>query len=1765
MHVSTTLTQRWLDNLARVHGVNVHGIWGLDWSIALLRPDAISPELTARFARVAQLIGHTQAAAFARQSIRLLAATNGTWPEIVTAAPADAPLPTGQGFFLLPQKDRAAWGQTLGVAKEIIRPTWARVTAARIGMEPQAARLSRTDMAVFVSITSFFYLFILLSAWFWWRFRALRGKKKPEAVLGQLVPDAVMQRAEERWAKHVLGVQTPSTAEHTRFSNATVEQNFLMQLRAIYKLVLEWRRQENGWGEDDPRLAEDENDDWLNGLDEFASLVGIYMRWVIKAGTKDGFTRAEFLQENEDSNHIWSRLVMYFGEYYWAMLTLLSGYQSVVTYDDKADYYGKFSKLLDTMGIRQRDRGFDARKLFNYPANPLALDLLVLQKPGLTLEKVLLEVSLKLKVPYTHAVSLIEKYKQFKRREHPYPLHPYTIEFAKILPHFLLMGLGALVLFNQSRGESPIVPYLWSVLTDFTLQQPGRSLAWALPLFTGCLLTVLAYFARIYRFEGSMLPRGRPEMIWDVTVTSLFVKSHDVLPKIKPGTRWNPEGYEQIGWALRAIGFFGLGWALLDLRAPSFATFLIVKGVLAMLAFVEVAAIVLPIAMTIVSKALQDRVVRNPNCWGITRFLNQLNFTATRPASPLWLAIKYHAQPSVPSGSFWGLAQALVFYFVLGAVFFTVGVVLCQEMFPLWFTDKYLAAADWRLILGGLFFWNTMYLLRYGLFLLFSGAASAFATFPVKTFVSLLGATQLALLLTERILNRSLAAPAVMAWPLAAVGLVAMYFEAPILGALRRVFPWSSKSPAAQEQVHQKLAAVKAQQSGTLGVVYMSGDDLSYLKLTPALLLSRWRILRDKLDSDGLRLVGGMVGNPSDEQLEAGFKALYDAEKAADVTLWHPVQLCLEGEPAAFVAQLGLTIGVASEEQRQQLLQAWHARRWLVTMMSTAGHAQDTAVNLVDIALRLDREGLAAQTVFYLIQNKYDNNDNNRPVQTPYDKGELGQRNKLARLLCAAAPGLRAYNVQNWTPFGFKAGGLTGMDLVYEETLKLTTMLVLDRNANVHDLDALMQDLALALTDPDLVIIIPGRSTTNTLTPLGQGSQMVEEGHRSFLKGLMGCLGGTASESVGTGWGNLLAMLYGRVQRAMVDPVTPKMPLTSRMARGSSFQVRTEGLIGFTPHAVGISEDTWAVSQAMHNSVALGQRVKFQVSQAIWHKIRETWSHSEWLASFPRWSGGYLQMMHDPIMQRINDFGPASVFSKEVRANSGRNFLTAPFALLNILLMPLAIMLDVTPFVQILVLLWNFGFVMNQILTVHGLNTYLESSGFYRLPALLGGTVAGTAALLTSPLRPYAPALAVFGFLAGGFFTGLSRWFYNRIRDMVLFGPQLVLHALGQVIRQSLEFTVSGASPEDAKGVNIAFRSCAGPREDRPHDRFPNLINLRTIVWLVGLFSVILNVFALSNLDMLNVLLLLPSLLFSVSTLIGPFLMTPKVGTAIGKWIAIPKILGWAASLGFYVLVSVLVGSKPVLWWVGGAIFAALAVGLLQRALRYARFRGALVRCTRRVADSLRAAGMDPDAAGKAAQQVVQNGADPIKVQTVLSQAGLPVEQQVTVMKFVEERVGQLLRSPVQALQKGRFAQSRFASAFARSFLLATFVLLWFFIVPVPGLFVFTARQYRISLELTSILSGLGCMIGIALLAYWTGLLIERIERQGLSGRDGGLAGRIRAAYTQFQAAVRDGGRLSDQDISGIGALFTDAQTYLDQRSYHYAQQTLNAIHRKLG
>jgi hypothetical protein len=271
--------------------------------------------------------------------------------------------------------------------------------------------------------------------------------------------------------------------------------------------------------------------------------------------------------------------------------------------------------------------------------------------------------------------------------------------------------------------------------------------------------------------------------------------------------------------------------------------------------------------------------------------------------------------------------------------------------------------------------------------------------------------------------------------------------------------------------------------------------------------------------------------------------------------------------------------------------------------------------------------------------------------------------------------------------------------------------------------------------------------------------------------------------------------------------------------------------------------------------------------------------------------------------------------------------------------------------------------------------------------------------------------------------------------------------------------------------------------------------------------------------------------------------------------------LGWLSSIAFYVLVSLLAGGPPTLRVLGAGLFCVLFGVLLGRVLRYIRFRGRLGTFRKKVAAMLAATGSDPAAAEKLATQVVQNGSDPAKVRGLLGQAGLAVEHQVTVVKLVEERIGPYLRSPVEALEHGRFAQSRFASAYVRSFALSLFVLLWFFIVPVPGLFVFTARQYRISVELAAIVQVLAWGVGLALVSYWAGLLFEGWER---SRPRTGLFARIGETFREFQNAAQAPGRLSAEEISSIYALFTDVQTYLDQRSYHYARQSLEQIRRKL-
>jgi hypothetical protein len=384
-------------------------------------------------------------------------------------------------------------------------------------------------------------------------------------------------------------------------------------------------------------------------------------------------------------------------------------------------------------------------------------------------------------------------------------------------------------------------------------------------------------------------------------------------------------------------------------------------------------------------------------------------------------------------------------------------------------------------------------------------------------------------------------------------------------------------------------------------------------------------------------------------------------------------------------------------------------------------------------------------------------------------------------------------------------------------------------------------------------------------------------------------------------------------------------------------------------------------------------------------------------------------------------------------------------------------------------------------------------------------------------------------------------------------------------VRQSLEFVLSGASANDAKAVNIAFRAWVGPREDRPFEGYQNFVNLRTVVWGVGLTSLALDLFALMNLDFLNALLLLPSLMFSVSTLIGPFVMNPKPEWSPGRPAWVPKLSGWIASLGFYGLVAWFVARGGWQSGFGILLFVACFAGVLRVGLKYWGYPRRLRQLTERLARRIASGGMPARAAKVMAQTIVRGlGGDVDKTRSALQKTELPDEYQAFVAQMVQDEVLPQLKRPLTDMQNGHHANRRFVCEFNRSFVLGLFTFVWFFIVPVPGLLVFTAPfGYRFMLPLAGVLVFAGSILGVVLVGYCASLLLERLAQNGLKGA--GLVAHIEMQYRRFQSLAREPGRLTPVQTASLYALFTDVQTYVDQRGYAYARDTLGLIEQKLA
>jgi hypothetical protein len=188
----------------------------------------------------------------------------------------------------------------------------------------------------------------------------------------------------------------------------------------------------------------------------------------------------------------------------------------------------------------------------------------------------------------------------------------------------------------------------------------------------------------------------------------------------------------------------------------------------------------------------------------------------------------------------------------------------------------------------------------------------------------------------------------------------------------------------------------------------------------------------------------------------------------------------------------------------------------------------------------------------------------------------------------------------------------------------------------------------------------------------------------------------------------------------------------------------------------------------------------------------------------------------------------------------------------------------------------------------------------------------------------------------------------------------------------------------------------------------------------------------------------------------------------------------------------------------------------------------------------------------------------PDKIQTALTQAAVPTERHPEIQKLVEDKIGPHLQWPATDAGKSLLVRGRFLSEFSRSFLLSVLTLLWFFIVPIPGLLVLSAWDYRVSLSLSAVIWIVLGAVGFAILFSWIGRTVEWFLYRGITGRRG-LRSRIDKAFRQFQALTKVPGALAVSEVSSLFALFTDAQTYVDQRSYAYARYSVELIERKLS
>ncbi|MDE2028669.1 MAG: hypothetical protein KGJ11_09025, partial [Candidatus Omnitrophica bacterium] len=578
--------QKIFDRTSKAFMVEVNGKWGFDWNIPRGRTDAISTEVTALAFRTAQKINYTvPARVLADQLARITAENQGTLPEAVTPAgyrTDDKGLITGQNNYSIIQDKDGRWSRSPAAEAYLID----RPGIGPVQQQPQTISIKNDKTIIFSwrifkwLVGGFFGLALAISGMGVgiWLVHRRKVRKVLEDKKGLWTDELTAKAAEEVYARDVLGAISKQAVPFGTITlgNSPIEINFDTKLRAIYKLVagyvlrqgidiLSWRKAVEEIGRTEQRIERPltateketivsklalQDSKYMRGLNEYLLIVAFFARRLIKDGAKDagkGKTRTY------DSNHIWSRLLMYHDAYYdrftaaladggqdkfdlvfndmgarkredqpvdlndkaapmpvkGILLTALERMNLIQNVIQNNSRTAKEKVILEAFGVKGgvRDNGAKNEEVYNYKrvTLPIVLDVIrsAMRSPAE-------------REPVNPQVDIfINKFNQFMKTENLKPRHPRVLRWTKMLPILFAGSLSGVVSLDAAIGSGHLFTYFLYKMVPALVASPHFWLAAGLFGAATLLWIIQKNLIETYRFKNNYTSSIKNGLVWN--------------------------------------------------------------------------------------------------------------------------------------------------------------------------------------------------------------------------------------------------------------------------------------------------------------------------------------------------------------------------------------------------------------------------------------------------------------------------------------------------------------------------------------------------------------------------------------------------------------------------------------------------------------------------------------------------------------------------------------------------------------------------------------------------------------------------------------------------------------------------------------------------------------------------------------------------------------------------------------------------------------------------------------------------------------------------------------------------------------------------------------------------------------------------------------------------------------------------------------------------------------------------------------------------